>query len=278
MRYRNNYYGLDEHQNQSIREIKAKHTVLSDYLIEVLDYMRTQGIDIVFDRIPSQFDPDGEKGAGWYGPIEGTIKNNNNDHEIYAGAIWNDTFNRFNANEPILNLDTGGGNGGPKFNYFERTFISIDTLPRLKSIPFDKELSDKEGEEIDALINPIYSRYYSAVSDRNDELRSNKKYKQLKQIIKICDEYQKTGNGLYWIKSKAEGIISKANSYYNATAEREFYYELPPITGVYTNTKNYYWKQLDMRRNLYRFTEAPMYDSLIAEYELFLEENAEKFI
>ena len=47
---------------------------------------------------------------------------------------------------------------------------------------------------------------------------------------------------------------------------------------IYTNTKNYYYKQLELNRNLYRFTEAPDYDAIIEEYNLFLEENAEKFI
>ena len=64
--------------------------------------MRTQGIDIKFDRIPSEFIVDGEKGTGWYGPIEGTIKNNNN-HEIYADVILGGSFNDFKSNEPILN-------------------------------------------------------------------------------------------------------------------------------------------------------------------------------
>ncbi len=276
MRYSNNYCGFDSHQNQMIREIKSKHTILSEYLIEVLDYMRTQGIDINFNRIPSEFIIDGEKGTGWYGPIEGTIKNNNNDHELYADAIWGGCFNTFKGNEPILNLDTGGGNGGPSFNYFERTFISIDTLPRLKSIPYDAEIVETDTNTLNALIDPIYSRYYRAVSDRRDELLTNKKYNQLKHIIKVSQDTKV--NGLYWIESKAEKMMSKAYSYYNATAERENYYELPPIEGVYTNTKNYYWKKLELNRNLYRFTEAPEYDAIIEEYNLFLEENAEKFI
>lgn len=275
MEYSNNCYKLDEHQNEKIREIKSKHTILSDYLTEVLNYMRTQGIDIVLDRIPSQFDPDGEKGIGWYGPIEGSIKNNNNEHKIYASTIWNGSFNSFTTNEPILNLINAGGNGGPRFNYFQGTFISIDTLPKLKHIPYDKDKAYREGEALNTLINPTYSKYYRVVSDKSDELRKHKKYKQ---IIKICDLYEKTGNGLYWIKSKAEKILRVANSYYNAEAEREFYYELPPITGVYTDTKNYYSKQLEIRRNLHRFTEPPQYDIVIDEYNLYLEKNPEVFI
>lgn len=277
MKYRNNYFGQTTEQNVKIKEIKSRHTILSEYLNEVFDYMRTQGIDIVLHRVPCEFKLDGHRGAGWYGNVEGTITNHNNDHEIYADAIWGGCFNNFTDNEPIINLTTGGGNGGPKFNFFERTFISVDMLPLLKNIPLDVELVEKDTKELNALIDPVYSAYYRATSDRRDELMKSTEIVQIENIIKNCKKYDHV-NGLYWILQKAERVHSSASSYCGAEADREFQYELPPIKGVYTTTKNYYYKKHSIALNIKRFTEEPIYQEVIDEYKLFLEENAEKFV
>jgi len=276
MQYSNNYFCQTTEQNNKIKSIKAKHTILSEYLVEVLDYMRTQGIDIKFSRIPSEFIVDGDKGTGWYGPVDGTIRNNNNDHEIYADAIWGGCFNDFKSNEPILNLTTGGGNGGPNFNFFERTFISVDTLPKLKNIPFDSELAERETEALNALIDPIYTRYYRAVSDRTDELLKTPKYIKVKKIIEICNNHKVTG--LYWIKSEAERIETQAYSFFSAEAQREKHYTLPSISGIYTNTKNYYRLQLEINRNINRNKTAPDFDIIIGKYNDFVMVNADKFV
>lgn len=277
MQYNNNHFGQTSTQNKTIKSIKAKHTILSEYLLEVFNYMRTQGIDIVLHEVPCEFIVDGDKGTGWYGPVSGTITNHNNDRALYADSIWGGCFNDFKDNEPIIDLNTGGGNGGPKFKFFERSFISVNMLPLLKNIPLDSDLVEKDTNELNELINPIYDTYYRATSNRQDELMKHPKIIEIEKIITNCTVYSHI-NALYWVKQHAEKTLSQARSFCAAEANRELEYELPSIKGVYTNTKNYYSKQHSIALNIKRFTEEPDYDKVILEYDLFLDEHVEKFI
>jgi len=169
MEIQGNIFYLNDEEIDHINEIRAKHTVIDNFLSEAFQYIETLGVKVEMYEIPDSFRTDGEFGAGWYGVWNGKYTNLISNRELYSGKpifdgswMWRKKSPNGNTErlECVMVGNSGSGGGGSSFSY-DNGFIAIDTLPLLKKRMFVELEITKATQELNEELMIIEDTFHS---------------------------------------------------------------------------------------------------------------------